>query len=101
MFATRPVSEREELPGVKGTSFCHGVCMAQFPFCLRQIYGRLRRKPAKSPGAENPPKKTCRKFAKKKNTKQERGPRWPTWGPCDMDTNGAGVVFNRKIRFAT
>ncbi len=72
------------------------------PWCLAPVSVLPEaEKPAKSPGAENPPKKTCRKFAKKKNTKQERGPRWPIWGPCDMDTNGAGVVFNRKIRFAT
>jgi hypothetical protein len=60
--------------------------------------------------AENPPnhqaqktrqKKRAESFQRKKNTKQERGPRWPTWGPCDKDANEAGVVFNRKIRFAT
>jgi hypothetical protein len=73
--------------------------MAQFPFCLRQ---KKTGKPAKSPDAENPPKKTCRKFAKKKtpNRKEAQNGRpgvHATW----IQKGYQGLVFNRKIRFAT
>jgi hypothetical protein len=50
--------------------------MAQFPYCLRQIYGRLRRKTRQiTMGAENPPKKTCGKFATKKKHQTGKRPK--------------------------
>jgi hypothetical protein len=99
LFAARSVSEREELPGVKGTSLCQGV-WRQFPG--KYMVG-CAEKPAKSPwGTENPPKKRAESSQRKKtpNRKEAQDGR-PGVHATRIQKGYQGLVFNRKIRFAT